>query len=141
VRSSDPSLIGAIFDGRITYSSSSFIDILGDKWKSKQIELYDVYLAARTKARASMSCRWDERAAENDTHGLEAGSDVDRHSRYEHIPVSRLSAIEIWFFIYSIGYSVDKLEDEGRKEDEKVAEFDHRAVLGCKDKSQGVNEL
>lgn len=34
---------------------------------------------------------------------------VDRHSRYEHIPVSRLSAIEIWFFIYSIGYSVDKL--------------------------------
>lgn len=36
-------VIGAIFDGRITYSSSSFIDILGDKWKSKQIELYDVH--------------------------------------------------------------------------------------------------
>jgi hypothetical protein len=37
--------------------------------------------------------------------------------------------------------TVDDDEDEGRKEDEKVAEFDHRAVLGCKDKSQGVNEL
>lgn len=36
-------VISAIWDGRITYSSSSFIDILGDKWKSKQIELYDVH--------------------------------------------------------------------------------------------------
>lgn len=105
-------VIGAIFDGRITYSSSSFIDILGDKWKSKQIELYDVHKTPLLDHYRLRVPKYRSMIELGNFLVLFASFIlviVDRHSRYEHIPVSRLSAIEIWFFIYSIGYSVDKL--------------------------------
>lgn len=34
---------------------------------------------------------------------------IDRHNRKETRPVSALSWSEIWFFIYALGYSLDKL--------------------------------
>ncbi|GAA5876322.1 hypothetical protein JCM3774_003722 [Rhodotorula dairenensis] len=105
-------VISAIFDGRITYSSSSFIDILGDKWKSKQIELYDVHktpLLDHYRLRVPKYRSMIELANFLVLFASFILVIVDRHSRYEHVPVSRLSAIEIWFFVYSIGYSVDKL--------------------------------
>ncbi|GAA5980633.1 hypothetical protein JCM10908_001716 [Rhodotorula pacifica] len=105
-------VIGAIFDGRITYSSSSFIDILGDKWKSKQIELYDVHKTPLLDHYRLRVPKYRSMIELGNFLVLFASFllvILDRHSRYEHIPVSRLSAIEIFFFVYSVGYSVDKL--------------------------------
>lgn len=35
-------VISAIWDGKIVYSSSSFLDILPDRWKTQEIKLYNL---------------------------------------------------------------------------------------------------
>lgn len=34
---------------------------------------------------------------------------IDRRNRHEHLPVSALSWKEVWFFIYTLGYSLDRI--------------------------------
>ncbi|GJN91595.1 hypothetical protein Rhopal_004618-T1 [Rhodotorula paludigena] len=105
-------VISAIYDGKITYSSSSFIDILGDRWKNKEISLYNVREAPLLDHYRLRVPKY--RSLIDSLTFLVLFVSfllviVDRHNRHEHLPVSALSAIEIWFFVYSLGYSLDKL--------------------------------
>lgn len=34
---------------------------------------------------------------------------LDRKNRHEHLPVSALTGREWWFFLYTLGYSLDKI--------------------------------
>ncbi|BGP12722.1 hypothetical protein JCM10213_008860 [Rhodosporidiobolus nylandii] len=104
--------IRAIWDGKITYSSSSFIDILPDRWKDKQIALYDVRKAPlldHYRLRVPKYRSMIEFGAFCVLFASFLLVIVDRHTRHEHTPVSAISAQEVWFAIYSLGYSLDKL--------------------------------
>jgi len=105
-------VITAIYDGKITYSSSSFIEVLGDRWKSKEIALYNVreaplldhYRLRVPKYRAII---------DNGNFIVLFVSFllviVDRHNRQDELPASELSFVEVWWWVYSLGYSLDKL--------------------------------
>ncbi|GAA5926471.1 hypothetical protein JCM3775_001027 [Rhodotorula graminis] len=105
-------VITAIYDGKITYSSSSFIEVLGDRWKSKEIALYNVreaplldhYRLRVPKYRAII---------DNGNFIVLFVSFllviIDRHNRQDELPASELSFVEVWWWIYSLGYSLDKL--------------------------------
>ncbi|GAA5887686.1 hypothetical protein JCM6882_001496 [Rhodosporidiobolus microsporus] len=103
-------VIQMIYDGRITYSSSSFIDILPDRYKNKRIALYNV-------RQAPLLDHYRLRVPKY-RNMIEFGSFlvlfvafilviVDRHAREP--TVSRISFMEVFFAIYSMGYSLDKL--------------------------------
>ncbi|GAA6032822.1 hypothetical protein JCM8097_000813 [Rhodosporidiobolus ruineniae] len=105
-------VITAIYDGKITYSSSSFIDILPDRWKHKEIALYNVRKAPLLDHYRLRVPRY--------RNMIDFGTFivlflsfilviVDRHSRHELNPVSAISFQEVWFAVYSLGYSLDKL--------------------------------
>ncbi|GAA5914827.1 hypothetical protein JCM8208_005713 [Rhodotorula glutinis] len=105
-------VITAIYDGKITYSSSSFIEVLGDRWKSKEIALYNVreaplldhYRLRVPKYRAII---------DNGNFIVLFVSFllviIDRHNRQDELPASELSFVEVWWWVYSLGYSLDKL--------------------------------
>ncbi|GAA5920772.1 hypothetical protein JCM1841_004181 [Sporobolomyces salmonicolor] len=104
-------VISAIYDGKITYSSSSFIDILPDRWKSKDIALYNVrqaplldhYRLRVPKYRSMIDLLSFLILFFSFLHVIN-----DRHKRHEALPVSKLSLSECWFFVYALGYSLDK---------------------------------
>ncbi|ORY85328.1 Saccharopine dehydrogenase-domain-containing protein [Leucosporidium creatinivorum] len=105
-------VITAIWEGKIVYSSSSFINILPDRWKIQQINIYSVkdapildHYRLRVPKYRSM---------------IDTGSFlvlfisfiaviVDHHKRADNLPVDALSLHEKWFFFYGLGYSLDKL--------------------------------
>ncbi|BGP44774.1 hypothetical protein JCM10450v2_000588 [Rhodotorula kratochvilovae] len=105
-------VIGAIYDGKITYSSSSFIEVLGDRWKSKEIALYNVREAPLLDHYRLRVPKY--RALIDSLNFVVLFVSfllviVDRHNRFEHLPVAALTFVEVWWWIYSLGYSLDKL--------------------------------
>ncbi|GAA6058694.1 hypothetical protein JCM10212_003382 [Sporobolomyces blumeae] len=101
-------VIAAIYDGRITYSSSSFLDLLPDRWKTKDISLYNVraaplldhYRLRVPKYRSMIDSLSFAVLFFSFLHVI-----IDRHSREELV---HLSTSEIWFFFYALGYSLDR---------------------------------
>jgi hypothetical protein len=105
-------VINAIYDGRITYTSSSFIDFLGDRYKTREVSLYEVHKAPVLDHYRLRVPKY--RAVIEFCTFLVLFLSfllviVDRHSRYDGTPVSKLSWMEIWFFFYSLGYTLDKI--------------------------------
>ncbi|GEM06324.1 nonselective cation channel [Rhodotorula toruloides] len=105
-------VINAIYDGRITYTSSSFIDFLGDRYKTREVSLYEVHKAPMLDHYRLRVPKY-RAVIEFCTFLVLFVSFllviVDRHSRYDGTPVSKLSWMELWFFFYSIGYTLDKI--------------------------------
>ncbi|GAA5898939.1 uncharacterized protein JCM6883_003478 [Sporobolomyces salmoneus] len=101
-------VITAIYDGRITYSSSSFFDLLPDRWKTKDISLYNVrtaplldhYRLRVSKYRSMIDVLSFAILFVSFLHVI-----IDRHSREELI---HMSTSELWFFFYALGYSLDR---------------------------------
>ncbi|GAA5950318.1 hypothetical protein JCM3765_004502 [Sporobolomyces pararoseus] len=101
-------VITAIYDGRITYSSSSFFDLLPDRWKTKDISLYNVrtaplldhYRLRVPKYRSMIDVLSFAILFVSFLHVI-----IDRHSREELV---YMSTSEIWFFFYALGYSLDR---------------------------------
>ncbi|GAA6047335.1 hypothetical protein JCM3770_001893 [Rhodotorula araucariae] len=105
-------VITAIYDGKITYSSSSFIEVLGDRWKSKEIALYNVREAPLLDHYRLRVPKY--RALIDSLNFVVLFVSfllviIDRHNRFEHLPVATLTFVEVWWWIYSLGYSLDKL--------------------------------
>ncbi|GAA5850227.1 hypothetical protein JCM8547_001050 [Rhodosporidiobolus lusitaniae] len=103
-------VIKLIYDGKITYSSSSFIDILPDRWKNKQIALYNVREAPLLDHYRLRVPKYRSMIEFMSFLVLMASFIlviVDRHTREPS--VSGISLMEVWFFIYALGYSLDKL--------------------------------
>ncbi|GAA5976792.1 hypothetical protein JCM11641_000873 [Rhodosporidiobolus odoratus] len=106
------SVIKAIYDGRVTYSSSSFIDILPDKWKNKEIALYDVHKAPlldHYRLRVPKYRSIIEFASFLVLFASFILVIVDRHAQDDSAPATAISFTEVWFFIYSLGHSLDKI--------------------------------
>ncbi|BGO92840.1 hypothetical protein NBRC10512_007960 [Rhodotorula toruloides] len=105
-------VINAIYDGRITYTSSSFIDFLGDRYKTREVSLYEVHKAPVLDHYRLRVPKY-RAVIEFCTFIVLFVSFLlvilDRHSRYDGTPVSKLSWMELWFFFYSIGYTLDKI--------------------------------
>ncbi|GAA6001914.1 hypothetical protein JCM10207_002377 [Rhodosporidiobolus poonsookiae] len=108
-------VIGAIYEGRITYSSSSFIDILPDRWKSKEIALYNVREAPLLDHYRLRVPKYRS-VIEFGSFLLLFGSFIlvilDRHTRFDGPSAPSPTSIswqETWFFVYALGYSLDKL--------------------------------
>ncbi|GAA6010491.1 hypothetical protein JCM11491_006964 [Sporobolomyces phaffii] len=101
-------VITAIYDGRITYSSSSFFELLPDRWKTKDIALYNVrtaplldhYRLRVPKYRSMIDVLSFAILFVSFLHVI-----IDRHSREELV---HMSPSEIWFFFYALGYSLDR---------------------------------
>ncbi|KAI5476360.1 nonselective cation channel [Pseudohyphozyma bogoriensis] len=105
-------VITAIWDGKIVYSSSSFLDILPDRWKIHEIRVYnlkdapilDHYRLRVPKYRAIIDF-WSFVVL----FGSFLAVIVDRQQRQENLPVAALTNHEKWFFLYALGYSLDRI--------------------------------
>lgn len=105
-------IISAIWEGKVVYSSSSFLDILPDRYKYQGIRIYDI-------KKAPLLDHYRLRVPKYRSI-IDFGAFlvlfvsflfviIDRRNRRETRPVSALAYSEIWFFTYALGYSLDKI--------------------------------
>ncbi|SCZ90890.1 BZ3500_MvSof-1268-A1-R1_Chr1-3g02353 [Microbotryum saponariae] len=105
-------VISSIWEGRVTYSSSSFIDILPDRWKVQKISLYNLDKAPvldHYRLRVPKYRSLIDFSAFVVLFVSFIAVIMDRQNRHETLPVSKLSIHEKWFFLYALGFSLDKL--------------------------------
>ncbi|SCV68772.1 BQ2448_893 [Microbotryum intermedium] len=105
-------VISSIWEGRVTYSSSSFINILPDRWKVQKISLYNLEKAPildHYRLRVPKYRSFIDFFAFVVLFVSFIAVIMDRQNRHETLPVSKLSVHEKWFFLYALGFSLDKL--------------------------------
>ncbi|KAM0756238.1 hypothetical protein T439DRAFT_308703 [Meredithblackwellia eburnea MCA 4105] len=105
-------VITAVWEGKIVYSSSSFLDILPDRWKVHDIRLYNLKSAPildHYRLRVPKYRSYIELFSFLVLFTSFIAVIAERRNRHEHLPVSDLTGYEYWFFFYSLGYSLDKL--------------------------------
>ncbi|KAM0793199.1 hypothetical protein ACM66B_000669 [Microbotryomycetes sp. NB124-2] len=104
-------VITAIWEGKIVYTSSSFINILPDRWKIHQINVYNVKQAPVLDHYRLRVPKYRS-IIENCSFLVLFMSFVavisQYHRRDEDMPVASLTKTEGFFFLYALGYALDR---------------------------------
>ncbi|KAK4058072.1 hypothetical protein OIO90_000811 [Microbotryomycetes sp. JL221] len=104
-------VINAIWEGKIVYTSSSFINILPDRWKIHQINVYNVKTAPILDHYRLRVPKYRS-IIENCSFLVLFISFVavisEFHRRDEDMPVVALTKTEAFFFLYALGYALDR---------------------------------